>query len=71
MKPPTSDEVRALRELTGCGMAEAKKALELRENNIEFAVEYIKRVGLAAVMSDKNRFPKWFTHVWLGNLEDK
>lgn len=63
MKPASADEVKALRNLTGCGMMDAKKALEERDNDIEFAIEYLQRRNLAVVMSDEARFPKWTRHV--------
>lgn len=59
MPPATSHEVKAVRDITGCGMTIAKEALERRENLIEFAVEYIKRQGLAIVCTEETRFPRW------------
>ena len=54
-----NDLVKKLREETGCGFYIAKKALELRENNFEFAKEYVNRHNLAAIMADHVRYPLW------------
>lgn len=51
--------VLELRDELGCSWLDARTALELREGSKEFAKEYLVRSGLAAVMSDEDRYPKW------------
>jgi hypothetical protein len=59
----TAKMVKELREKTGAGMQECKEALEVRAGDMEFAQEYVERAGLAVVMSDQTRFPKWFAYL--------
>jgi len=54
------DKIHTLREKTGCGIMGAKDALEARDFNLELAEEYLQRRGLAAVMPDDMRYPKWY-----------
>lgn len=44
----TAKDVQALRERTGCGMMDCKKALNEAEGNMEKAVEILREKGLAA-----------------------
>jgi len=52
----TSKQVQALREKTGCGMMDCKKALEESGGDMEKAVEYLRKKGaaLAAKRADKD-----------------
>lgn len=52
-------QVAELRRITSCGMHAAKEALQKRDGILEFAIEYVDRAHLAAVMSEPARFPKW------------
>ena len=45
----TAKDVKNLREQTGCGMMDCKKALTESEGDFEKAVEYLREKGLAAV----------------------
>jgi len=47
--------VKELRDKTGAGMLECKKALEENEGNIEAAVEYLRKQGLAAAQKRADR----------------
>lgn len=42
-----------------CSRAQALAALYVREDNVELAAEFINRKNLAAVMPDRERYPKW------------
>jgi elongation factor Ts len=42
---PTAIEVKKLREKTGAGMMEAKKALEEADGNVDLAVELLRKKG--------------------------
>ena len=44
----TAKSVKELREMTGAGMMDCKKALVQTEGDIEKAVEYLREKGLAA-----------------------
>jgi elongation factor Ts len=44
----SADQVRALREHTGAGMMQCKKALEETGGDLEKAVEYLRKSGMAA-----------------------
>ena len=43
----TAQMVKELREMTGAGMMDCKKALVEADGNIEAAVDYLKEKGLA------------------------
>ena len=45
----SADEVKVLREKTGAGMMQCKKALEESAGNVEKAIEYLRKTGAAAV----------------------
>jgi elongation factor Ts len=47
--------VKELRDKTGAGMLECKKALEENEGNVEAAVEYLRKQGLAAAQKRADR----------------
>ena len=44
----TAQDVKALRESTGAGMMDCKKALEESSGDIEAAKQYLREKGLAA-----------------------
>jgi elongation factor Ts len=44
----SADQVRELREKTGAGMMQCKKALEETDGNVEKAVEHLRKSGMAA-----------------------
>ncbi len=44
----TAKDVQNLREMTGCGMMDCKKALTEAEGNVDKAIEYLREKGLAA-----------------------
>ena len=48
----TAQDVKALRESTGAGMMDCKKALEESSGDIEAAKQYLREKGLAASASD-------------------
>ena len=52
----TAKDVQALREKTGCGMMDCKKALVETDGNMEAAVDYLREKGLAsqAKKADRN-----------------
>ncbi|MEG0306123.1 MAG: translation elongation factor Ts, partial [Oscillospiraceae bacterium] len=51
----TALDVKNLRERTGCGMMDCKKALTDSDGNMEQAVEYLREKGLAAVAKKSGR----------------
>lgn len=51
----TAKDVQTLREKTGCGMMDCKKALADSDGNIEKAVELLREKGLAAVAKKAGR----------------
>ena len=44
----TAKDVAALREKTGCGMMDCKKALSASDGNMEAAIDFLREKGLAA-----------------------
>ena len=44
----TAADVKNLREMTGAGMMDCKKALTAAEGNIDKAVEWLREKGIAA-----------------------
>ena len=44
----TAQDVKTLREITGCGMMDCKKALAEADGNQEKAIELLREKGLAA-----------------------
>lgn len=51
----TAKDVAALREKTGCGMMDCKKALTEAEGNIEKAIDLLREKGLAASVKKAGR----------------
>lgn len=51
----TAKDVKNLREQTGCGMMDCKKALTEAEGDFEKAVEYLREKGLAAAQKKASR----------------
>jgi elongation factor Ts len=43
----TTDDIKKLREMTGAGMMVCKEALQQTDGNIELAVEYLRKKGIA------------------------
>ncbi|MDO5563944.1 MAG: translation elongation factor Ts [Eubacteriales bacterium] len=51
----TATQVKELREQTGAGMLDSKKALEASNGNIEEAIEYLRKKGLAGAEKKAKR----------------
>ncbi|MEG2770296.1 MAG: translation elongation factor Ts, partial [Oscillospiraceae bacterium] len=51
----TAQDVKSLRESTGCGMMDCKKALTDAEGNMDKAVEILREKGLAAATKKAGR----------------
>ena len=51
----TAKDVQALREMTGVGMMDCKKALTEAEGNMDKAVEILREKGLAASQKKAGR----------------
>lgn len=51
----TAKDVQALREKTGCGMMDCKKALVESDGNVDKAIEILREKGLAAVAKKSGR----------------
>ena len=51
----TAKDVAALREKTGCGMMECKKALTASDGNMEAAIDFLREKGLAAATKKSGR----------------
>jgi elongation factor Ts len=51
----TAKDVKELREKTGVGMMDCKKALTENDGNMEKAVDYLRKKGLAAVAKKAGR----------------
>ena len=51
----TAQDVKNLREQTGCGMMDCKKALTESDGNFEKAVEFLREKGLAAAAKKAGR----------------
>ncbi len=51
----TAKDVKELREMTGCGMMECKKALTASEGDMDKAVEFLREKGLAAQQKKAGR----------------
>ncbi len=51
----TSKEVQQLREKTGCGMMDCKKALQENKGSMEKAVEFLRKKGLASIAKRAGR----------------
>ena len=46
----TAQDVKDLREKTGCGMMDCKKALTEADGNVEKAIEILREKGMAAAV---------------------
>lgn len=51
----TAKDVAALREKTGCGMMDCKKALEASNGNFDAAIDFLREKGLAAATKKAGR----------------
>lgn len=51
----TAQDVKALRERTGCGMMDCKKALTSSDGDIDKAIEFLREKGLAAAVKKSGR----------------
>ncbi|MDO5332277.1 MAG: translation elongation factor Ts [Bacillota bacterium] len=51
----TASMVKDLREMTGCGMMDSKKALEASNGDMDAAVEYLRKKGLAGAEKKAGR----------------
>ena len=51
----TAAMVKELREMTGAGMMDCKKALTATEGDMDKAVEFLREKGLAAIAKKANR----------------
>ncbi|MGX8700017.1 translation elongation factor Ts [Caproiciproducens sp.] len=51
----TAKDVAALREKTGCGMMDCKKALEASSGNMDAAIDFLREKGLAAATKKAGR----------------
>lgn len=51
----TAQMVKELREMTGCGMMDSKKALEATNGNMDAAVEFLRKKGLAGAQKKAGR----------------
>lgn len=51
----TAKDVQSLREKTGCGMMDCKKALVESDGNIEAAIDYLREKGLASQAKKADR----------------
>ena len=51
----TAAQVKELREMTGSGMMDCKKALTATEGNIEKAIEWLREKGLATAQKKASR----------------
>ncbi len=55
MAAVTLEQIKKLRELTGAGMTDCKKALEATNGDMEAAVEYLRKKGAAAAAKRVDR----------------
>ena len=51
----TANDVKNLREMTGCGMMDCKKALTEADGDMEKAIDYLRERGLAAAQKKAGR----------------
>mgnify|MGYP001492527897 CR=1 FL=1 len=51
----TALDVKALRETTGCGMLDCKKALTETDGDMEKAIDFLREKGLAAAAKKSAR----------------
>jgi elongation factor Ts len=55
MSEVTAEQVRALREQTGAGMLDCKRALAENDGNLDQAMQYLREKGLAAAAKKAGR----------------
>ena len=51
----TAQDVKSLREKTGCGMMDCKKALSESNGDMEKAIDFLREKGLAAATKKSSR----------------
>ena len=51
----TAQDVKKLREMTGCGMIDCKKALESSNGDFDAAIEFLRKKGLAGAEKKAGR----------------
>ncbi len=51
----TATDVKELREITGCGMMDCKKALTETDGDMDKAIEFLREKGLAAAAKKAGR----------------
>ena len=51
----TAQMVKELREMTGCGMLDCKKALESSNGDMDAAIEFLRKKGLAGAQKKAGR----------------
>ena len=51
----TAQDVKDLREKTGCGMMDCKKAPTASDGDVEKAIEFLREKGLAAAAKKSGR----------------
>ena len=51
----TAQDVKALREMTGVGMMDCKKALQATDGDMDKAVDWLREKGLAAAQKKAGR----------------
>ena len=55
----TASQVKELREMTGAGMMDCKKALTATEGDMDQAVEWLRENGLAKAAKKSGRIAVW------------
>ena len=61
----TAKDVAALRERTGCGMMDCKKALTASNGDMDAAIDFLREKGLAAATKKAGRIAVSYTHLTL------
>ncbi len=51
----SASDVKTLREKTGCGMMDCKKALESSDGDMTKAIDFLREKGLAAATKKSSR----------------
>ena len=68
----TASDVNKLRQQTGAGMMDCKKALTETNGDFEAAIDYLRKKGakVAASRQDRESTRVWLSHVlrWTANL---
>ena len=54
----TADMIKELRERTGVGMAQCKKALEATNGDLEAAIDHLRKAGMASAVKKEGRETK-------------